>query len=174
MTTRKELIDTVESIGKDARALLDIAQRKAALKRKKANLSKAEIRQIDALIKRSEETISEASELAKARRNGEIEELKSQIKDIEASLAIPLDQDTIDFLKNRKRNLRARLLDKQTKAALDFAGILSAAEIGNIQELLLEAKQAVARRKRAAGFIKSLLQIADLAAGIVRKTSGMF
>ena len=111
---------------------------------------------------------------AKARRAAEIEELKNQIDDIEASLAVPLDQDTVDFLKRKRRNLRARLLDKQTKAALDFGGILSAAELAVIQGLLAEAKQAVARRKKAARYIKNLFQIADLAGGIVRKAHGIF
>ena len=61
MKTRTELINEVSSIGEDAKALLKIAQNKATQQDKKANLSQAEIKQIGALIKRSEETVGQAA-----------------------------------------------------------------------------------------------------------------
>jgi hypothetical protein len=169
-----ELIGVVEEIGRDARELPDVARDRALRKGTGATLSSSELRRIATLVERSEATVTAASELARARREEEIRQLQAQIDDIEASLAVPLDADTVDFLKRTRRKLRARLLDKQTRVALDFGGILSAAELNEVGELLAEAKQAVARRKRAAGFIKSLFRIADLAAGIVRKAGGIF
>ena len=171
MKSRKELIDTAVSIGEDAKQLFEIARNKAS---GDGNLSKTEINRIGSLIKRSEKALSEASERAKARRDTEIKELQEQITDIEATLSVSLPRDTVDFLKREKRNLRARLHHRRVRAALDFGGILSEAELGKIQASLSETKQAVARRKKAAGFIKGLFQIAELAANVVAKASGVF
>ena len=171
MKSRKELIDTVVSIGEDAKDLFDIASNKAS---GDGSLTKAEINRIKTLTRRSEKALSDASERAKARRAAEIKEMQSQIDNIDASLSMGLPSDTVKFLKRKKRNLRARLHDRQVRAALDFGGIISAADLANIQASLSEAKHAVARRKKADGFIKSLFQIMELATNIASKATGIF
>jgi hypothetical protein len=171
MATRTELLDAVLGIGEDAAALLDIARHKAS---SDASLTGSELRRIAALVRRAEQAMSEASALAKARRAAEIEEIEARIRDIELSLAAPLDPETVEFLVRKRRNLRARLFDKQARVALDFGGILSASEVGEIQALLAEAKQAVARRRKAARFIKNLFQLVELSGSIVRRAQGLF
>lgn len=171
MTTRKQLIGTVGSIGKDAKALLEIARTKAAKTGTQANLSQAEIKSFAALVKRSEEAMAVASERAKQRRLDEIAELEAAIEDIDKSLALNLPADAVKLCKRNKRNLRARLLNRQLKVGLDFSGILTTAQVDEIKGLLVEAKQAVAKKKKAAGFIKNLMQIADLSMSIVAKAT---
>lgn len=167
----KNLIAEVSAIGRDAQALVAELQPKA---QQGANLTQAELRKIKALVKRSEEAMSAAEQRAKERRAAQIRELEALVRSIESSLAVPgLSQRAVDDLKQLKRNKLAQLVRLRTRAGLDFGGILSAAEVQEIAAVLKEARAAVARKKRAAGFLGSLLKIANLSLGIVAKAGGM-
>lgn len=168
--TRAEVIDSVQGIGKEASALFDLVAKKAQKKGKKQNLTDAEIRRIKRLIEAADKTKEEAGKLAKARREKEVAELAERIEGLKGSLGVPnLPAEYRKFTEDRIRLLSGELVDKRARLSLDFGGLLSKQELEGIKTTLLEAKQAVARRSRAAGFAKTLLQISELAFGIVKK-----
>ena len=161
------VIEEVASIGEDAQALVAEFQPKA---QQGKDLTKAELRKIDKLVKRSEAAISAAEQRAKETRKAQIAELEKLVKSIELSLTTPgLTPTAINDLKKLKRNKLAQLTRLKTRAALDFGGILSPAEIKDIATVLQQARNAVASKKKAAAFLGSMLNIANLAIGIVTK-----
>lgn len=163
------VIDRVKTIGADATELLELARPKAA---GGADLTAAEIKKIGQLVKRSEATMSEASERAKAARREQIAELESHIENLTMTLATPgLSRTARDDLKALRRNRRAQLLNLQTREALDFGGILTADQVAEIGSVLKRAKADVAQKKKAAAFLASLTKIADLSVSIVRKAT---
>lgn len=167
----KGLIEKVKGIADEARSLVDELQPKAQAN---AELTKAQLGRISKLVARAEATMSEANERAKAARKTEIEELEGLIKSVTTALGTPgLSNSARKELQDLRRRRRAQLLNLQTREALDFGGILSATQIQEIADVLKRAKQDVARKKKAAGFVASLMRIADIAVGIVRKASGV-
>ena len=167
----RNVIAEISSIGKDAQALVAELQPKA---QQGKNLTLAELKKIDALVKRSEAAMSAAEERAKKGREAQIKELDKLVKSINLSLGTPgLSQRAIDDLKQLKRNKLSQLVRLKARAALDFGGILSPAEIQEIAGVLKEAKAAVARKKKVAGFLGSIVKIANLAISIVGKAGGL-
>jgi len=165
------VIEEVSSIGKDAQALVAELQPKA---QQGADLTNAELKKIDRLVKRSEAAMSAAEVRAKERRKAQISELDKLINNITLSLGTPgLSQTAIDDLKRLKRNKLAQVVRLKTRAALDFGGILSPAEIKDIATVLKQAKADVAAKKKAAAVLGSILQIANLAISIVGKVGAL-
>lgn len=161
------LIDTVKEIAGEARRIVEELKPKAA---EGAELTQTELATIRKLVQRSEDAMSEANRLAKERRQQEIAELEELIESIESGLSTPgLSRSARDDLKNLKRRRRAQLLNLQTREALDFGGILTAPQVEEITAVLKRAKQDVAKKKKAAAFVATLLKVADIGVGIVRK-----
>lgn len=163
----KNVVEEVSSIGKDAEALVAELQPKA---QQDKNLTQAELKKIDKLVKRSEAAMSAANVRAKETRKAQIAELEKLVKSIDLSLSTPgLTQTTINDLKKLKRNKLAQLTRLEGRAALDFGGLLSPTEIKEIATVLQQAKKAVASKKKAAAFLGSILKIANFAISIVAK-----
>jgi Spy/CpxP family protein refolding chaperone len=169
MAQKKELREKVEGVAEDAKKLIKILQ-STAKKDKDAILSKKELDSIRRLIERSEDAMSDAKLKAKAMRHKEIDELTQLIKDIELALATPgLDEDVRNDLKNLRRRRRAKLVRLQIKLGMDFSGILTPKQIQEIQEVLKRAKADVAKKKKAAAFLATIMKIADVALGVLGK-----
>lgn len=165
----ENIIDEVRSIGKDAQALAAEIQPRA---QQGEDLSAAELQKIDAMVKRAENAMSTAKVQSKKRREAQIAELENLVNSINLSLGTPgLSSKVRSDLKKLKRNKLAQLTRLRTRAALDFGGILSAAEIMDITRVLKEANAAVAKKKKAAAFLGSLLSIANLAISIAGKAA---
>jgi hypothetical protein len=60
----------------------------------------------------------------------------------------------------RKRARRARLRNRE---GTDFGGVLTAAEVKKLREVVRQANKEVKQKKLAASFLGSLLEMADLA-----------
>ena len=161
----------VDSIGKDAQALVAELQPKA---QEGKSLTQAELAKVKALVGRADAAMAAAEERAKERREARIQELEELVKNINISLATPgLSTGVVNDLKRMKRNKLAQLTRLKTRAALDFGGVLSATEVQEIADVLAEAKAAVAGRKKAAGFLGSILKIASLAVSITGKVGAL-
>ena len=114
--------------------------------------------------------MSDAKLRAKAMRHKEIDELTQLIKDIELALATPdLDEDVRNDLKDLRRRRRAKLVRLQIRLGMDFSGILTPKQIQEIQEVLKRAKADVAKKKKAAAFLATIMKIADVALGVLGK-----
>ncbi len=167
----KDVIAEVSSIGKDAQALVAELQPKA---QQGKDLTAAEKKKIAGLVKRSTEAMKAAETRAKKRRQDQIAELGKLLDSIKLSLGTPgLSETAIKDLKQLRRNTRAKLVRLETRAGLDFGGILSAAEIKAIEAVLKEAKNAVERKKKVAAFLGSLIKVANLAISIVGKAGSL-
>ncbi len=171
MTDDTGVIAKVQGIADDAKSLINELQ---ANTQANANLTDQQAASIAELVARSEATMGEASTQAKTARRAEIEELEGLIASFTTALATPgLPQSARSELQDLKRLRRAQLVNLQTREALDFGGILSAPQVLEIEDVLKRAKQDVATKKRAAGFVASLMRVADIAVGVVRKASGL-
>ncbi len=163
----RSIVDTIRDIAGDAQDLVDLVTPKAAVD---DTLSASELASISKLVKRAETALSDASVRAKQSRQQEIKELEKLVKSFTTALGVPgLSASARDNLKAIRRNRRAKLLRLQTQAAVDFGGILKPDEIKEIETLLKAARRDVARKKKAAAFVSTLLQIADKALIIAGK-----
>ncbi len=169
-TDKPSVIDKVKGIAGDAQKLAAELKPKAE---QGANLTKKELDAIRKLVQRSEAAMSDANQRAKERRQQEIKALEELIQSITSALGTPgLSANARNDLKNLRRRRRAQLLHLQTRAALDFGGILTANQIKEIAELLKRAKQEVANKKKAAAFLTTVVRIADIALSVGRKVGG--
>lgn len=163
------LIDTVREIASDAQEIVLSLQPKVA---QSAELAPAERSAIDRLVRKAEETMAEANKLAKARRRQHIEDLQGQIDNLNLTLATPgLDSGTSATIKDILRKRMAQLLRLQTQEGLDFGGILSADQVREIEQVLVQAKQDVAEKKQAAAFLGTLMQVTDIALRVVSRAA---
>lgn len=161
------LIEVVKSIGQDAADLADILSRRAAAD---ADLTKRERTAIETLIARSQSAMTEASALAKERRREQIGELEKLIKSLESAIAnLGSQPEARRELQALKRSKRAQLVGLLTRESMDFGGILTVTQVERIRDVLTRAKRDVARRKKAAAFLSTLMEVADLSVSIVGK-----
>jgi len=164
---KPSLIDQVKSIGEDASNLVDVLTAKAAAN---ADLTSQELAAIDTLVKQSEAAMSEASQLAKQQRRERIEELEKMVEQLEGALATPgLPTGTRTELQALKRRKRAQLVGLLARESMDFGGILTVTQVERIKDVLARAKRDVATRKKAAAFLGTVMEVADISLSIVGK-----
>ena len=121
-------------------------------------------------MKRSEAALTEASQLAKEQRREQIKELEKMVKQLESALATPgLPGSARAELQALKRKKRAQLVRLLARESMDFGGILTATQVERIKEVLKRAKQDVARKKKAAAFLATVIEVADISLSIVGK-----
>ncbi len=163
----RDLIDDVKAIGTQAKKLLDTVQTRAT---DQGKLSAGEIKQIAALVAKSEALLLAANQRAKTARDQQIVEFEEHIRQINSSLSTPgLSATAVSDLKALKRSRRAKLVRLQARAALDFGGILTTADVADISRVLKNARTATEKKQKATDFIASLVKIADLAINITGK-----
>ncbi len=161
------LIDTVKSIGADASKLVNVLTAKAA---ENADLTATERKAIEKLVKQSEAAMSEASQLAKKQRREQIKELEKMVKQLESALATPgLPDSARSDLQALKRRKRAQLVGLLTRESMDFGGILSVTQVKHIEDVLKRAKKDIAQKKKAAAFLGTVMEVADISLSIVGK-----
>jgi hypothetical protein len=161
------LIDTVKSIGDEASRLVSVLTTKAA---ENADLTSRELKAIDKLVKQSEAALSEASQLAKKQRQVQIAELEKMVKQLESAIATPgLPRTARADLQALKRRKRAQLVGLLARESMDFGGILTATQVEHIRDVLKRAKKDIARKKKAAAFLATVMEVADISLSIVGK-----
>ena len=161
------IIDQVKSIGEDASKLVGVLTAKAAANE---DLTKSELSTIDALIKRSEAALTEASQRAKEVRREQIKELEKMVAQLESALATPgLPASARADLQALKRRNRAQLVGLLARESMDFGGILTVTQVEHIKDVLKRAKKDVAQKKKAAAFLGTVMEVADISLSIVGK-----
>jgi hypothetical protein len=166
-STTPGIIEAVKAIGEDAADLVALLSRKAA---DNADLSKRERVAIEELIARSEVVLNGASRIGKQRRREQIGSLEKLLKRLESALATPgLPADARRDLQRLKRSKRTQLVGLLSRESMDFGGILSVTQVEKIREVLTRAKQDVARKSKAAAFLGTLLEVADISLSIAGK-----
>lgn len=111
-----------------------------------------------------------ARKAARERRAAEIAQLTGIIDAHTTALATPgLSTATRQAIRANRTARVARRGRLRAKAGTDFHGILTQREIDNLAAAVSAARQAVARKKRAAGFLKAAIDIAQNALQIAGK-----
>jgi hypothetical protein len=114
--------------------------------------------------------MSEASQLAKQQRRERIEELEKSVEQLEGALATPgLPTSTRTQLQALKRRKRAQLVGLLARESMDFGGILTVTQVERIKDVLTRAKRDVATKKKAAAFLGTVMEVADISLSIVGK-----
>ena len=154
--------------------LVATAQRLANAIRPKAEdngaLAEQELRSISRLLDQAENAMSDGREEARKKIEDEIDDLSTLIANLDGALATPgLSSAARREMKTLRRRRLARRTRLRGKLAMDFAGILKAAEIREMTALLGKARRDVAARKRAAAFLVTLLKVADAGLTIAAK-----
>lgn len=148
----------LRKIAAEAKRLLDVLQKLAV---RGGNASSGHRKRIESLVKRLD-TASRSA--ARERRNREIRKLSGVIKAYEVTLSVSgLTASTRKAIRadlTRKRARRARLRNQE---GTDFGGVLTAAEVKKLREVVRQANKEVKQKKLAASFLGSLLEMADLA-----------
>ncbi len=163
---RTSVTTTVRGIAKDAQKLIKAFKPKAESDIK---LTHEDYENLRRLTQRAQEAASQANQQAKQRCENQILELEQLLANLDQALGTPgLDNDTRSDLKRMRRQKRAQLLRLQTKLAMDFAGILSARDIQEIQRVIKKANKDVKHKRRAAAILATLVQITDIAIRIAK------
>jgi len=161
------LVDQVKAIADEASNLVSVLTTKVAAN---ADLTSEELKAIDKLVKQSEAALSEASQLAKKQRRVQIAELEKLVKQLEGALATPgLPGSARTELQALKRRKRAQLVGLLARESMDFGGILTVTQVERIKEVLKRAKKDVAQKKKAAAFLGTVMEVADISLSIVGK-----
>jgi hypothetical protein len=129
----------LRKIAAEAKRLLDVLQKLAV---RGGNASSGHRKRIESLVKRLD-TASRSA--ARERRNREIRKLSGVIKAYEVTLSV------------------SGLTASTRKEGTDFGGVLTAAEVKKLREVVRQANKEVKQKKLAASFLGSLLEMADLA-----------
>ena len=123
---------------------------------------------VDSQVKRNSYLKKEIA--AMDRKIKEIKELEKMVKQLESALATSgLPRSARAELQALKRKKRAQLVRLLTRESMDFGGILTSTQVERIKEVLKRAKQDVARKKKAAAFLATVIEVADISLSIVGK-----
>jgi hypothetical protein len=129
---------------------------------------------LEELIERSENVLDDAREKAREKSDTDIANLERQIEVIDTGLAAATLPDEVrEQLASKRRSLMGQLVHRRTAVATDFAGILPKDQLEQIGAVLERAREDVAQKQKAAAFVGTLTQVADLAFDIVRKIGGL-
>ena len=169
-TESNNLLRTVNQIGDDALALQEALLPKVA---DDAEIDEAERQVLQELIERSSHVLDQARERAREKLDADIANLERQIAVIDAGAAADLPPEIREQLAAKRRSLMAQLVHRRTAVATDFAGILSKDQLQKIGAVLERARQDVEQKQKAAAFISTIAEVADLAFDIVRKVGGL-
>lgn len=165
------ILQTVNDIGFDALELQDSLVSKAE---NDSDIDDEERAQLAELIERADAALDAARAQAREKLENQIAVLERQIRSIEAGLsAANLPDEVREELETKARSLRGKLAYDRTVVATDFAGILPRDQLEQIDRVLDTAREDVRQKKKAAAFLGTLIQVADLAFDIVRETGGL-
>ena len=157
-------VEKLRGVAGDAKALFDLLM---GLAKEAKKTTEAQRKKIERLAKRLDTSSRDAS---RARRKAEIEQLGKVIDAHEHTLTIsglPLsvrEAVRADLIVKRARHTRLQNLE-----ATDFGGILTAAEVERIVELVQKARAEAQKKKFAAEFLGTTFKIFDTALTLAGK-----
>lgn len=167
----QSIIDKVKQIGDDARTIIEKVKGKVP---GGDELSAAELKTIAALIRNSQSVLKEANQRAHKRRLEQIALLQKNIEDFNNTLKISgLDEQTRDKIKNLRSRRRSQLTLLQAKEGLEFGGILPANKVEEIAGIIRQAEKDVLNKKKAADFMGTLVQVADISLTVISKATAV-
>lgn len=165
----KSTVDTVRSVAEDAKKLAESLRTTAATDAKPSAKQAQAFRR---LITSAEKSLAEGRKRAKEQRRTEIADLEKLIAAFDATLGTPgIPESVRKDVKTLRRRKRAQLARLAARESVDFAGILTAREVKDVDKLLTRARKEVAARKKAAALLKTVLEVADRALTIAAKAA---
>ncbi|MFQ6004859.1 MAG: hypothetical protein ACE5OQ_05080 [Woeseia sp.] len=157
-------IKDLQSVAASAMTLFGQLKKAADAKKKATKAQKNRLRRL------ADRLDTGTRQAARERRAAEIVQLTGIIDAHTAALATPaLSAATRQAIRAKRTAKVARRGRLRAQAGTDFSGMLTQREIDDLLAAVSAARRAVARKKRAAGFLKAAIDIAQNALQIAGK-----
>ena len=159
-----DTIDNLKGIADDAKQLFEVLKSAAEQGKEATHAQKDRLKKLTSGL---DENVRKAS---RERRQEEINQLNEAIAKLDTVLSIVgLPKDIRDDARAERARKVARRGRLRAQQGLDFSGILNSREIEELQILVDKANKDVARKKQAAAFLQTTLEVADIGLRIAAK-----